>query len=142
MDYLIYDKNGKIIAAVGCSPEEIEATTESVNGVGFCQTTSPFTEDTYFDGTKIVKMSVKPSVYHVFDYTTKAWVDPRTEETQWDVVRAERNKRLQVTDWTQLSDIPTETRTLWEPYRQSLRDVTNQLDPFNITWAVPPQPTV
>jgi len=82
----------------------------------------------------------KPNEFCIFDYTTKQWVDTRTNETQWLVVRAERSQRLQSTDWTQLADISAETKALWEPYRQALRDVTNQSDPFNIVWPTPPTP--
>ena len=87
----------------------------------------------------VVPLPPKPNQYCVFDYDTLQWVDQRTPEMQWDIVRADRNQRLQACDWTQLSDIPTETKTLWEPYRQELRDVTDQPDPFNIVWPTPPQ---
>lgn len=92
----------------------------------------------YSDDNLVVDIPPKPNEYCVFDYTTKQWVDPRTPETQWPIVRAERNQRLQATDWTQLADIPQETKALWEPYRQALRDVTSQPDPFNIVWPTPP----
>ena len=58
---------------------------------------------------------------------------------QWEVVREKRNKLLTESDWTQLPDIPQATKDLWEPYRQELRDITNQSDPYNITWPIPPQ---
>jgi hypothetical protein len=138
MNYLVYDPNGKIIAVVGCSASEIESTAEQIKGAGYCQLDKPFTEDTYFDGTKIVKMPVKPTIHHVFDYTIKDWVDPRTVESQWAIVRAERDKKLQATDWTQLGDVPASTKQLWEPYRQALRDLTKQVDPFNIVYPALP----
>jgi hypothetical protein len=61
------------------------------------------------------------------------------KESQWETIRIERNKRLSECDWTQLPDIPQATKELWEPYRQELRDITNQSDPYNITWPTPPQ---
>lgn len=69
---------------------------------------------------------------------TKKWEDTRTNDSQWIVIREERNQKLQASDWTQLADIPSETKSLWEPYRQALRDVTLQADPFNIVWPSPP----
>lgn len=59
---------------------------------------------------------------------------------QWKVIRGERDNKLQSCDWTVLPDVPMDApkRTEWETYRQSLRDVTNQSDPFNITWPTPP----
>lgn len=93
----------------------------------------------YVENGLLVEMPPYPNEYSVFDYTTKQWVDTRTNDTQWAVVRADRNQRLQATDWTQLADIPAQTKSLWEPYRQELRDVTSQSDPFNIVWPTPPQ---
>ena len=40
-------------------------------------------------------------------------------------LRKERNKLLTECDWTQFPDVPESTRTLWQPYRQALRDITN-----------------
>ena len=59
-------------------------------------------------------------------------------EAQWIVVRAERNKLIANTDWTQLPDAPlTNTQTAeWAFYRQGLRDITEQPDPFNIVWPI------
>lgn len=39
-------------------------------------------------------------------------------------LRFVRNKLLRESDWTQFSDVSTEVKTLWEPYRQALRDIT------------------
>jgi hypothetical protein len=63
----------------------------------------------------------------------------RTEQ-EWADVRFERNRRLIACDWTQLPDAPlTDTKAAnWGSYRQALRDITNQSDPFNIEWPVPP----
>jgi hypothetical protein len=69
--------------------------------------------------------------------TVQAGQDPE----QWKVVRSERNGKLQASDWSVLPDVPVtpEKKTEWENYRQALRDVTNQPDPFNITWPTPPE---
>lgn len=59
----------------------------------------------------------------------------------WADVRRERNARLSACDWTQLPDSPltNEARTDWAEYRQALRDVTEQADPFAIVWPVQPE---
>lgn len=80
----------------------------------------------------------QPSTHHVFDYETKTWIDPRTATTEWALVRRERDRRLQVTDWTQLPDVPLPTKEVWAVYRQALRDITEQSDPFNLVWPTPP----
>jgi|TARA_B110000483_G_C17977417_1_gene458367 hypothetical protein len=40
-------------------------------------------------------------------------------------LRTERNILIAQTDWSQFPDVPEETRTLWQPYRQALRDITD-----------------
>jgi hypothetical protein len=59
-------------------------------------------------------------------------------ENQWFIVREIRNELLSECDWTQLADIPSETKSIWSDYRQSLRDITSQTNPFSITWPVKP----
>ena len=64
------------------------------------------------------------------------------EASQWANIRAQRNRMIAACDWTQLSDSPltAEKRAEWAAYRQALRDITNQADPFNIVW--PDDPNV
>lgn len=59
-------------------------------------------------------------------------------ENQWEEVRIIRNELLKESDWTQLSDISQTIKDLWSTYRQQLRDVTNQPNPFNIEWPIKP----
>lgn len=59
-------------------------------------------------------------------------------ESKWWEVKEIRNELLAECDWTQLSDIPTETKAIWTEYRQNLRDITLQTDPFNLVWPVKP----
>lgn len=92
----------------------------------------------YIENGAIVQMPPKPTPHHTFDYTTKQWIDPRTPETEWPLVRAKRDRLIAATDWTQLPDVPLATKEAWAAYRQALRDVTLQPDPFNIVWPVAP----
>jgi len=68
--------------------------------------------------------------------TDEEWADKLADE--WAAVRAERNERLADCDWTQLPDAPVSTTT-WAVYRQALRDITLQDDPFNIQWPNTPE---
>ena len=43
---------------------------------------------------------------------------------------------LQQTDWRASSDLTLSDD--WKTYRQALRDITTQSDPFNITWPTAP----
>ena len=76
----------------------------------------------------------------------KSWVhnNATTEEisyrieNQWETIRIQRNELLTECDWTQLADIPSETKEAWTIYRQALRNITSQTNPFSITWPVKP----
>jgi len=59
-------------------------------------------------------------------------------EDKWLEIRYLRNSLLTECDWTQLSDVSESIRNSYQSYRQSLRDITNQSDPFNISWPVKP----
>jgi hypothetical protein len=63
-------------------------------------------------------------------------VAARTEH-EWGAVRGKRNFLLTHTDWTQLPDAPVDAGA-WTSYRQALRDITEQTDPFNIVWPETP----
>ncbi len=57
---------------------------------------------------------------------------------QAKAVRADRNKRLADSDWTQVADAPVD-KAAWAAHRQALRDVTAQEGfPWNVQW--PEQP--
>ena len=67
-------------------------------------------------------------------------VEPMTDEEvaahterEWNAVREYRSFLLTRSDWTQLPDAPVDA-TAWAVYRQALRDITEQADPFNIVW--------
>ena len=71
-------------------------------------------------------------------------VEPLTDEelnartnTQWQVIRTQRNQILKDSDWTQVSDSPVD-KSAWSVYRQQLRDITKQSDPFKIVWPTSP----
>jgi len=59
-------------------------------------------------------------------------------ENQWIEIRNLRDSLLAESDWTNLADSPQASNNDWKVYRQALRDITNQSDPFNITWPVKP----
>jgi len=59
-------------------------------------------------------------------------------EGNWNAVRLERDLLLSECDWTQGSDVPDSIKLNWQSYRQSLRDITNQSDPLNVTWPTKP----
>ena len=59
----------------------------------------------------------------------------------WSALRTERNRLLQQSDWTALSDahLSQDKKDAWFTYRQSLRDLPeNATDPTQVTWPVSP----
>jgi hypothetical protein len=137
MNYSIYEKSSGRIDRIVDVPDsmiriQLDAETQDFIVGAFIDTAFYIAEGTP------VAMPEKPSEYHSFDYTTKQWVDRRTTETEWPLIRKRRNQLLQTSDWTQLPDVPLGTKEAWAAYRQSLRDLTDQPDPFNITWPTQP----
>jgi hypothetical protein len=64
---------------------------------------------------------------------------PQTTEQFAAAARAERNRLLAETDWTQAADVPQATKDKWAPYRQALRDVPEQSGfSVEIVWPVRP----
>jgi hypothetical protein len=59
-------------------------------------------------------------------------------ENKWEEVRILRNELLLECDWVVLSDSPLKDSPDWLSYRQSLRDITSQTNPFSIVWPVKP----
>ena len=131
MNKYLHDEQGKIIQVFyggdGCP-----------SGVGVESDEFYSPDSAYIENGVVYPLPKSPGDHHVFDYSTKAWVDPRTPETQWPVVRRQRDTLLAQSDWTQLPDVPLETKETWATYRQALRDVTLQPDPFNVVWPVTP----
>jgi hypothetical protein len=63
----------------------------------------------------------------------------------WYSIRYRRNIELKECDWTQIADSPLseELKDEWKTYRQELRDITLQTDPYNIIWpTIPGTPNV
>ena len=72
-----------------------------------------------------VKYTPPPSPFHI--PKNGAWVDGRTDEEIWFLVRRRRNEALLKSDWTQIPDSPLteEKRKEFAIWRDKLRNVTN-----------------
>ena len=97
--------------------------------------------DTYYhlENEVLTETPAQPGPTYEFDYTTNTWKDARTSDDMWKEIRLNRTILLKESDWTHMSDVSISTKEAWTTYRQALRDITNQADPFNITWPTPPQ---
>lgn len=73
-------------------------------------------------------------VVDLSDRENKMLYDSRVAE-----VKATRHRLLIESDWTQYKDIPDSLSSKWVPYRQALRDITEQSGfPWNVTWPTLP----
>jgi len=68
-------------------------------------------------------------------------IDAAKAETDWRILRGERNALLAASDWTQAVDAPLTDakKTEWATYRTALRSLPdNTTDPANPTWPSKP----
>lgn len=98
------------------------------------------TERAYKDGQWIIRPP-QPNIYYDWDNSIESWV---LSDRFLFEVRAERNKRLLGSDWTQIPNSPLneEQKGAWATYRQQLRDITEQLtgitDIEQVPWPTEP----
>lgn len=140
MIYSIYDTaTGQILKVMRGTPDVLELNLED------CQAyvEGDFSDRHYYveDGQAIASPE-QPSELHTWDWDTKSWVEP-TEQARFDhyaaIVIAKRNDLLQGSDWSQFPDVPESTRLAWQPYRQALRDITDQEEyPYNVVFPTEP----
>lgn len=135
--YSIFDLNGKLVKSFQ-STKDLEVPKDLFNKILIDKYVPPNTYYLDVSSKTLVPLGLRPSNNHIFDYLTKTWVLQYTENEKWVEVRDRRNELLQLSDWTQLPDVPLATKEAWASYRQALRDITDQSDPFNIVWPVPP----
>lgn len=137
---ILYEKStGKIVSVCNTSmqPTAIEAATASgeleiTQGEGVLPATH------YVLNGVLITIPDKPSEHHVFSYDTKAWVLNAAAQLQY--VLQQRETLLTNSDWTQLPDVPLGTKDKWIPYRQALRDITEQSGyPLEVCWPNKPE---
>jgi len=96
----------------------------------------------YIENKQPILIPTAPNNYSVFNHDTKQWEKSQTDEQRWELIKITRNIKLNASDWTDTlsakSRLGEEVYQQWQTYRQALRDITTQADPFNIVWPVPP----
>lgn len=137
MDYYIHDNDGQILMTGSCADSQFEYQIPEV-GTYIKQGVALLGQQYWDDSNGLMPIPEKPSKAHTFNYKTKQWECDL--DRAWELVRAERDALIAATDWTQYQDIDPAIKLYWEPYRQQLRDITNQSDPINIAWPVAPKP--
>lgn len=75
-------------------------------------------------------------------YLTEVTAEDQAEriEAGWRGVRCERNSMLADCDYIVIKSLEggVSVPAAWVTYRQALRDITDQSDPFDITWPTKP----
>lgn len=135
MNYCEYDAITGRILSVGEYPDSLGST-------ALAHFTNPTLTgiDPLFRGTthyiiegNVVAFPEKPNKYVTWDWETKQW---KLDTEQAEVaVKQRRSVLLLASDWTQLPDVPLETKEAWKKYRQALRDITEHPGyPFEVSW--------
>jgi len=110
--------------------------TYTIDGVEYC--TQPF--KVMEEGPKVVGVdsSMYGKYFHELIGISTAQAITIKNDWQWWEIRNERDRIIAHSDWTQNDDVPLTTKEKWRDYRQQLRDITKQADPFKITWPTEP----
>lgn len=144
--YHKFDENGQYTHSFSSPAENLDFEDLTKIYVGTFDDSNKNVNDYYHDfntNSPVLKPeNPNPSEYKEFDYVTKQWkiqANTITTEMKWNDVRSARTFLIAKTDWTQLPDVPLATKEAWATYRQALRDITTQSDPFNITWPTKPE---
>ena len=96
-----------------------------------------YTKD-YVEGTPTQSGSVYVQNWTESDASSED-IETRKNE-KWEEVRDIRDNLLAQSDWTQFQDSPITGSALtdWQTYRQGLRDITTQDNPYSLTWPTKP----
>lgn len=89
-------------------------------------------EDGTYENIQWVDEREQPSAETVADKLAEL----KSQEAMY-FIRQQRNKLLAETDWTAGDDVPQSIKDIYRPYRQALRDITNQENPI-----FPEKPTI
>jgi hypothetical protein len=136
LNYIKVTPDGRLTNSGAVNEADALALQSLIGPVVFVDSLESDCNSKYWDGQKLVSKPTSPGANYQFDYSLKQWVPDFA--AAWDGVRDQRNQLLQQSDWTQLPDVPIDTKEAWAVYRQALRVVTDPPDPFNIVWPVAP----
>jgi len=135
MKFTIYNKtSGKINMSGSCQDINLQSFSSDEDILALASNC----ESQYVQDGAIFDIPPKPEGFYVFDYELKQWIlDSVAAKSS---VKSKRQALLYSSDWTQLPDVPLNTKQAWIEYRQQLRDITSQSGyPFNVIWPTPPQ---
>ena len=126
----------RITLSDGSSRTDVDTfTDQEIIDAGF---TGPYEKPEYNYTTQKLVWSSDTFSYSIVDLP----LSEPTEEDLWEQMRRRRNFLLSETDWTQARDVVLLNDDVWKTYRQSLRDLPENIsDITNITWPGSPADT-
>jgi hypothetical protein len=88
------DNNSKVTRCLTGAIELIELNTRE-DDVFVDVDAASVKESDYWDGLNFISIGESPSHFHIFDYSIKQWIDPRTldeiKDQKWSSIKAERD---------------------------------------------------
>jgi hypothetical protein len=150
-NFILYDEGGEIKATGACEDNEVDI--QARLGLKVLEVPNYIScnegyvlDNKYVPFTTEQKISKENRPYYLskWDNTSMSWEDLRSTQEkltrQWMEIKSQREIFLQQSDWrvAKATDTGIPLSQNWKDYRQALRDITLQSDPFNITWPVPP----
>lgn len=94
-------------------------------------------EELVYDENGIITSHNGPDISG-FAGLTEAEINAKITQSDLDLLRNTRNKKLSTTDWMANSDVTMSDE--WKTYRQELRDITkNYTSLTNVEWPVEPK---
>jgi len=110
-------------------------TDEEITSAGWTVAPDPITYDAT---THNINWNSETSSWYLTEVTAED--QAARIEAGWRGVRSERNSILAESDYMVIkaAEAGTTIASDWATYRQALRDITNQSDPFDITWPTKP----
>ena len=132
--FYCFDKTNKVAISYGPVPE----TWRNITGL-----TDEY-ESNYIDlnhaGHNFGFLTEEQALAEGANSTQLAEVKSNFETVQWNLVRIERNNKLRDCDWTELPSASLsksdDWKQTWANYRNDLRNITTQQDPFNVVWPI------
>ena len=140
-DFTVYIlATGQVVQSGTCNDEGL-ATFPLMVGQAILEVVSQASDYMIVDGAPVV-MPVQPSPDHIFDYTTKQWIDPRTladlKATKWLEIKQARNQaEFGGFTWegsTFDSDLISQSRIQGAAQLATLALMNSQ--PFSIEWVL------
>ena len=138
---VFFDTTGRIRMAIAGDAQTLAEQRVPEGCSDLCSEDTVFAHTHYVREGQLAPIPDPPQASMRFAHAEGRWV--RDEALAWWHSRQERNRLLEASDWTDTLSARTrlgsERYEAWQHYRQLLRDLTFQSDPYAIVWPEPPQ---